>query len=132
MHGLSSITDICTVHCANHHIIQLKTHFLNFSAYQVIVLKVVDGAEELPNDYPSKLKDINNANLNFHVAAEIKNVPVHEESWEFTVGDDETYGGYVNKGLETGQDYVIYQRALTHDKDVSEHKLIYSNFVNHD
>lgn len=100
---------------------------LNFSAYQVIVLKVVDGAEELPNDYPSKLKDVNNAtedNLNFYVAAEIQNVPVHEESWEFTVGDDETNGGYENKGLETGQDYVIYQRALTYDKNVRELELI--------
>ena len=89
----------------------------------MIVLKVVDGAEELPNDYPSKLKDINNVDeddLNFYVAAEIKNVPVHEESWEFTVGDDETSGGYVNKGLETGQDYVIYQRALTYEESVSE------------
>ena len=70
-----------------------------------------------------KLKGINNANednLNFYVSAEIKNVPVHEESWEFTVGDDKKTGVYVNKGLETGQDYIIYQRALTYDENVSE------------
>jgi len=69
------------------------------------------------------LKDSNIANednVNFYVTAEIQNVPVHEESWEFTVGDDETNGDYVNKGLETGQDYVIYQRALTYDENVSE------------
>ena len=68
-----------------------------------------------------KLKDnANEDNLNFYVAAEIKNFPVHKESWEFTVGDGKTNGGYVNKGLETGQDYVVYQRALTYDRDVSE------------
>ena len=69
------------------------------------------------------MKDIKNANednVNFYVAAEIKNDPVYEESWEFTVGDDETNGGYENKGLETGQDYVIYQRALTYEENVSE------------
>ena len=69
------------------------------------------------------MKDINNAtedNVNFYVTAEIKNVPVHEKSWEFTVGDDETNGGYLNKGLEMGQDYVIYQRALTYEENVSE------------
>ena len=69
------------------------------------------------------MRDINAANednLNFYVSAEIINVPVHEESWEFTIGDDKKIGVYVNKGLEAGQDYIIYQRALTYDKDVSE------------
>jgi len=33
--------------------------FIHFSAYQVIVLKIVDGAKELPDDYDSKLKDAN-------------------------------------------------------------------------
>ncbi|KAJ7358732.1 hypothetical protein OS493_021507 [Desmophyllum pertusum] len=88
------------------------------SNYQVIVLKVADGAYELPGGYASKLKDSNNANkdnLPFYVAAEITNVPVHEESWEFTVGDKETYGTYINKGLEVGEVYFIYQRAVTND-----------------
>ncbi|KAJ7358730.1 hypothetical protein OS493_021504 [Desmophyllum pertusum] len=89
--------------------------------YQVIVLKVADGAKELPDGYDSKLTDSNNASkdkLNFYVAAEITNDPVHKESWEFTVGDEETYGAYVNKGLEGREVYIIYQRAVTHVKDV--------------
>ena len=95
---------------------------VHFSAYQVIVLKVVDGAKELPDDYDAKLKDVNNANeenLNFYIAAEISNAPVYKESWKFTVGDDTMPGGFVNKALERGEEYVIYQRALTHDNDVS-------------
>ena len=98
--------------------------FSSFSAYQVIVLRVTDGVVELPNDYNSKLKDWSNANkdnLNFYVAAEIGNNPVHEEPWEFNVGDDKKYGAYENKGLERGENYVVYQRAVTHDKNVSKH-----------
>ena len=79
--------------------------------------------KELPDDYDSKLKDSNNTNkdnLNFYIAAEIPNVPVYEESWELTIGDGKTYGSYVNKGLKSGEDYVVYQRAVTHDKDVSK------------
>ena len=96
---------------------------LHFSAYQVIVLKVVDSEEHLPDDYDSKLKDSNNANknnLNFYVTAEVLNVPVYEKSWEFTVGDDTMHGGFVNKPLEKGEEYIIFQRALTRDKDVSK------------
>ena len=96
---------------------------LHFSAYQVIVLKVVDGAEHLPDNYVSKLKDSNNGNkdnLNFYITAEIQNVPVYEKSWEFTVGDDKMYEGFVNKPLERGEEYVIFQRAVTQDKDVSK------------
>ena len=44
---------------------------------------------------------------------------MHKESWEFTVGDDNTYEGFVNKPLEIGEEYAIFQRALTHDNDVS-------------
>ena len=99
--------------------------FLYFSAYQVIVLKVTDGAEELPDDYDSKLKDnANKENLNFYIAAEIGNVPVHEESWKFYVGDDKKYGAYANKRLEIGADYVVYQRAVTYDQNVSEHESV--------
>lgn len=97
--------------------------FIHFSAYQVIVLKIVDGAKDLPDDYDSKLKDASDTdkgNLNFYIAAEILNVPVYEESWKFTIGDDKTYRAYVNKGLERGEDYVFYQRAVTHDNDVSK------------
>ena len=103
---------------------------LHFSAYQVIVLKVVDGAEKLPDDYDSKLKDSNNANkenLNFYITAEIQNVPVYQKSWKFTVGDDKTYEGFVNKALERGEAYVIFQRAVTRDNDVS--KLIQFRFI---
>ena len=96
------------------------TFFLHFSAYQVIVLRVTDGVEDLPDDYDSKLKDKSNKdNLNFYIAAELKNNPVHEESWEFTVGDKEKHGAYENKELERGEQYVIYQRAITLDKSVS-------------
>ena len=96
---------------------------LRLSAYQVIVLKVVDGVESLPDNYVSKLKDSNNAskdNLNFYITAEIQNVPVYEKSWKFTVGDDKMYEGFVNKPLERGEEYVIFQRAVTRDKDVSK------------
>jgi len=97
--------------------------FLNFSAYQVIVLKVVDGLEKLPDDHESKLTEANNAsveNLNFYITAEIGNDPLHKKSWEFTVGDDTTHGAFVNKALDRGEEYVIFQRAMTHDKDVSK------------
>ena len=93
---------------------------LHFSAYQVIVLKVVDSDERLPDDYDSKLKDVNNINKeNFYIAAEIQNAPVYRESWKFTVGDDIMYGNFVNKALERGKEYVIFQRAVTQDNDVS-------------
>ena len=107
--------------------------YLLFSAYQVIVLKVVDGAEELPNDYNSKLKDWSNAikdNLNFYIAAEIQNNPVRNESWEFNVGDDKKYGAYENKGLESGEHYVVYQRAVTLEKNVSKPESVISNTSN--
>ena len=97
--------------------------FLHFSAYQVIVLKVVDGPEHLPDNYDSKLTDSNNANkdnLNFYITAEIQNDPVYGKSWEFSVGDGTTYGGFVNKPLEKGEEYVIFQRSVTQDKDVSK------------
>ena len=100
---------------------------LYFSAYQVIILNVVGGAENLPDDYDSNMKDSNDAakeNLKFYVAAEIENVPGYEESWEFTVGDDKTYGAYRNKELERGEDYIVYQRALTNDNGVSNFKVI--------
>ena len=96
---------------------------LRLSAYQVIVLKVVDGVENLPDDYDSKLKDSNNTNkenLYFYITAEFQNVSVYQKSWEFTVGDDKTYEGFVNKALEKGKEYVIFQRAVTRDKDVSK------------
>jgi len=97
--------------------------FIYFSAYQVIVLKVVEGAEDLPNDYDSKLKDANNANEeNFYIAAEIPNVPAYKKCWKFSVGDENMYGGFVNKELERGEEYVVFQRALTRDSDVSKHQ----------
>ena len=96
--------------------------FLFFSSHQVIVLNVVNGVEDLPIDFASKIKDSNNSeigNLNFYVAAEIKNTPGNEVSWEFSVGDGKTYGAYRNKELQIGEDYIVYQRAMTYDNDVS-------------
>ncbi len=57
--------------------------------------------------------------MNFYIAAEIENNPVREESWKFTVGDDKKYEDYINKGLERGEKYIIYQRAVTRDNGVS-------------
>ena len=84
-------------------------------------MKVADGIQKLPGDYGSKLKGVNDAkkdNLNFYVAAEIENDPVRETSWKFTVGDDKTYGDYVNEALEKGKNYMVYERAVTREKDV--------------
>ena len=95
---------------------------LCFSAYQVIVLKVADGIGDLPSEYASNLKKTNNAseaNLNFYIAAEVSNSPVREASWEFTVGDERDYGAYLNKKLERGKVYIVYQRAITRHKSVS-------------
>ena len=90
--------------------------FQSFSAYQVIVLKVVNGVEELPDNYDSQLKaasDAKNDDVNFYIAAEIENFPVLNESWKFSVGDSKKTGNYVNKELEKGQNYIVYERALT-------------------
>jgi len=77
--------------------------------------------KDLPDDYDSKLQAVNNTNKeDFYIAAEIPNVPVRKEFWEFTVGNDNTYEGYVNRALERGEEYVIFQRALTHDNEVSK------------
>ena len=78
--------------------------------------------EDLPIDFASKIQDSNNSetgNLNFYVAAELKNIPGNEMSWEFSVGDGKTYGAYRNKELQIGEDYIVYQRAMTYDNDVS-------------
>ena len=92
-------------------------HF--FSAYQVIVLKVADGNENLPPDFDSKLKNSEGAsqyNIDFYVSAEISNDPVHETTWKFTVGDEKNYGAYKNTALQQGEDYIFFQRALTKDR----------------
>ena len=98
------------------------SNFLFFSSHQVIVLNVVDGVEDLPIDFASKIQDSNNSetgNQKFYVAAELKNIPGNEMSWEFSVGDGKTYGAYRNKELQIGEDYIVYQRAMTYDNDVS-------------
>lgn len=90
------------------------------SAYQVIVLKVVNGVEELPGDYGSQLKAASDAkkdNLNFYIAAEIENLPAIEKPWKFTVGDGEKTANYENEILESGENYIVYERALTKTKD---------------
>ena len=111
----------------------MVSFFVRFSAYQVIVLKVVDGAEKLPDDYDSKLKDVNNTNeenLNFYIAAQIGNNPVYKKPWKLIVGDDTTHGGFVNKALEKGEEYVIFQRALTRDNDVSKCESVFQSISN--
>ena len=90
------------------------------SAYQVIVLRVVDGLEELPTDYKSQLNGSNKDGLSFYVAAEIENSPLYEKSWKFTVGDGNSYGPFVNKELKRGDNYIVYQRAITNNNGVSE------------
>ena len=104
---------------------ETKTLFfsIGFSAYQVIVLKVVNDDEVLSTEDASKLKDANSAsesNLNFYIAAEINNDPVHERPWEFTVGDNKNIGAYVNSALQKGQVYIVYQRAITPANNVSK------------
>ena len=89
------------------------------SAYQVIVLRVVDGVEELPTDYKSQLNGSKKDRLSFYVAAEIENSPAYERSWKFTIGDGNSYGRFVNKELKRGDDYVVYQRAITVGNGVS-------------
>ena len=90
------------------------------SAYQVIVLRVVDGVEELPTDYKSQLDGSNKDGLTFYVAAEIENSPLYEKPWKFTVGDGNSYGPFVNKELKRGDNYIVYQRAITNNNGVSE------------
>ena len=100
-------------------ILHLYKNLVHFSSYQVIVLKVADGVEVLPDDYGQRLKTTSEAKLNFYIAAEIKNDPVQEKSWDFTVGDEKDYEVYVNKKLEKGEVFTVYQRAITRDKNVS-------------
>ena len=99
--------------------------FLPFSAYQVIVLKVADGFKELPDNYDSKLKaasDVKKESMNFYIAAEIQSI---DKPWKFTVGDGKITEEYVNEELEKGENYIVYERALT--KTQKACKLIISN-----
>ena len=104
-------------------IVHLYKNLVHFSSYQVIVLKVADGAEVLPDDYGQRLKSTSEAKLNFYIAAEIKNDPVKEKSWDFTVGDEKDYEVYVNKKLEKGEVFIVYQRAITRHKNVSSNSI---------
>ncbi|XP_068727455.1 receptor-type tyrosine-protein phosphatase T-like isoform X1 [Montipora capricornis] len=88
------------------------------SSYQIIVLEVIDGNEDLPDDYSQKLDNSNEEQMGFYIAAEIKNIPLLTESWEFYVGNEETYGGYENKKLQRGHNYLVYQRAVTSVENV--------------
>ena len=93
--------------------------FFFSSAYQVIVLKVADGNETLPPDFDSELKNSEGAsqsNMDFYVSAEISNNPVHQTTWKFTVGDEKNYGAYKNTALQQGENYIVFQRALTDDR----------------
>ena len=99
-------------------LINLAFCFIPFSAYQVIVLKVADGVEELPNNYDSKLKaasDAKKETVNFYIAAEIENF---NKPQKFTVGDGNKTKEFVNEELEKGENYIVYERALTKAKKV--------------
>ena len=79
---------------------------------------MADGNETLPPDFDSKLKNSEEAsqsNIDFYISAEISNDPVQETTWEFTVGDEKNYKTYKNTALQQGEDYVVFQRALTND-----------------
>ena len=97
-------------------LISLAFCFIPFSAYQVIVLKVADGVKELPGNYDSKLKaasDAKKENVNFYIAAEIDNFPLINKPQKFTVGDGNRTKEFVNEELEKGENYIVYERALT-------------------
>ena len=97
-------------------LISLAFCFIPFSAYQVIVLKVADGVKELPDNYDSKLKaasDAKKENVNFYIAAEIENDPLLSKPQKFTVGDGHKTKEFVNEELEKGENYIVYERALT-------------------
>ncbi|XP_066015620.1 tyrosine-protein phosphatase Lar-like isoform X2 [Pocillopora verrucosa] len=86
------------------------------SAYQVIVLKTANGVRELPDNYDSKLKaasDAKKENVNFYIAAEIENDPLLSKPQKFTVGDGHKTKEFVNEELEKGENYIVYERALT-------------------
>ena len=80
---------------------------------------MADGTENLPRDFDSKLQNSEGAsqyNIDFYVSAEISNDPVHETTWKFIVGDEKNYGAYKNTALQQGEDYIVFQRALTNDR----------------
>ena len=97
-------------------LINLAFCFIPFSAYQVIVLKVADGVKELPDNYDSTLKAVSDGkieNVNFYIAAEIENDPLLSKPRKFTVGDGNKFKEFVNEELEKGENYIVYERALT-------------------
>ena len=55
---------------------------------------------------------------------------MYNKSWKLIVGDDTTHGGFVNKALERGEEYVIFQRALTRDNDVSKCESVFQSISN--
>ena len=80
---------------------------------------MADGNETLPPDFDSELKNSEGAsqsNMDFYVSAEISNNPVHQTTWKFTVGDEKNYGAYKNTALQQGENYIVFQRALTDDR----------------
>lgn len=80
---------------------------------------MVDGNETLPPDFDSKLKNSEEAsqsNMDFYISAKISNDPVQKTTWDFTIGDEKIYGAYKNTALQRGEDYIVFQRALTNDR----------------
>ncbi|XP_066015625.1 tyrosine-protein phosphatase Lar-like [Pocillopora verrucosa] len=117
-----NITDVEVSHTAvDIYLWPVEQKYGPVSAYQVIVLKVAEGIEELPGDYGFRLKSASDAkkeDLNFYIAAEQENAPVIDKPWKFTVGDGEKTANYINGRLESGENYIVYERALTKIENV--------------
>ena len=82
--------------------------------------------KNLPPDFDSKLKNSEGAsqyNIDFYVSAEISNDPVQKTTWKFTVGDEKNYGAYKNTALQQGEDYIVFQRALTNKSSLAESRV---------
>ena len=56
----------------------------------------------------------------YYVTAELKNDPVYEDAWNFSVGDGEEKEGFINEKLQRGKMYAVYQRAITYDEKVND------------
>lgn len=41
-----------------------------------------------------------------------------DKPWKFTVGDGEKTANYINGRLESGENYIVYERALTKTENV--------------
>ena len=65
--------------------------------------------------------------MNFYIAAEIENVPLLSKPQKFTVGDGSKTKKFMNEELEKGENYIVYERALTKAEKVC--KLLISKIL---